>query len=49
MKLLIIIFMLAILTGKNCVFLHPIEELIEIKASYVRHFSRVDKIISIKE
>ena len=38
-----------ILTGKNCVLLNPIQELIEIEASYIRHFSYVDKKSSIKE
>ena len=48
-KLLVIIFMLTILKGKNCVLLNPIQELIEMEASYVRRFSYVDNISFIKE
>ena len=32
MKLLVIIFMLTILAGKNCVLLNPVQEFIEIEA-----------------
>ena len=43
MKLLIIIFMLTITTGKNHVLLNPIQEYTGIEASYLRHFFYVNK------
>ena len=49
MNLLIIIFLLTILTGKNCVLLSVIQEFSKIEA-WLRHtFSYVDKISSVKE
>ena len=48
MKLLVI-FILTILTGRNYVLLNPMQEFIKIEACYVRHFSCVDKLSSIKD
>ena len=38
-----------ILTWKDCVLLSPVKEFIEMKLGYFRHFSYVNKIISLKE
>ena len=37
MKFLVIIFMLIILTGENCVLLNPIQELIKLPMSDIFH------------
>ena len=45
----LVIFMLKIFTGKNCVLLNPIEEFIEIEAWLHQTFSYAEKTSSIKE
>ena len=45
----LVIFMLTIFTGENCLLLNPIEEFIEIEAWLHQAFSYVEKTSSIKE